>query len=394
MHLPDGLTEPDFLRGHWQKEPLIMRGALDAVEPAMSPDELAWLATQHDVESRLVFTEHRTQGDPYRVEHGPFSAETLEKLPDRNWTLLVQDVEKHLPVFRALLAHVPFLPDWRIDDLMISAAAPGGSVGPHRDNYDVFLCQGIGTRNWRLGDPRDVTVDSASHELSLLEPFAAITEFDATEGDVLYLPPGIPHWGVAKSLCITYSIGMRAPVAHELALACERLFPPDNDSPPASDRATLQFLTDRDLDVAEVEPGQIAEGYIRRLRDQSLLPESLDDDQLAIVLGVVATDPKAWLAPDGMETDEAQDLLSRTATNYQATVHGMARIAWYGGRKNRYFFANGFHRNVSDKQYRIIRHLKERGGIAVAQLRADVEALELAVWMLERGVFDTDTDWT
>ena len=118
--------------------------------PVLEPDELAWLATLPDVESRLVFTEGTRANARYRVEHGPFEEQRLSELPQSNWTLLVQDVEKHLPDFRQWFECVTFVPDWRIDDLMISFAAPGGSVGPHQDNYDVFLCQGMGRREWRL----------------------------------------------------------------------------------------------------------------------------------------------------------------------------------------------------------------------------------------------------
>ena len=166
-----------------------MPGALDGIQPSITAGELAWLATQDDVESRLVFTKHDGDGTRYEVRHGPFPNDVLSSLPRQNWTLLVQDVEKHLPDFRALFAVVDFIPDWRIDDLMVSFAAPGGSVGPHRDNYDVFLCQGEGIREWHLGNKDDVVEDESSNELSLLKPFADSNPQSAGEGDILYLPP-------------------------------------------------------------------------------------------------------------------------------------------------------------------------------------------------------------
>ena len=125
-----------------------MPGALDRVRPSMSRNELGWLATLDDVESRIVFIDRSATSSHYRVETGPFDTEFLQNLPKRDWTLLIHDVEKHLPAMRAVLQVVPFIPDWRVDDLMVSFAAPGGGVGPHRDNYDVFLCQGTGIRNW------------------------------------------------------------------------------------------------------------------------------------------------------------------------------------------------------------------------------------------------------
>jgi len=148
-----------------------MQGAIEVLEPSLSADELGWLATLPDVESRLIFTETAADRTTYRVQDGPFTEEELASLPARNWTLIVQDVEKHLPDFRQFFAAVSFIPDWRIDDLMVSCAAPGGSVGPHLDNYDVFLCQGMGSRKWTLTDPAAAIVDTSAQQLSLLQPF-------------------------------------------------------------------------------------------------------------------------------------------------------------------------------------------------------------------------------
>ena len=148
--------------------PGAMRSESIAPLPSLAPEELAWLATLDDVESRLVFTEQREGSTCYRVEHGPFEESMLSNLPQKDWTLLVQDVEKHLPDFRQWLTLVQFVPEWRIDDLMISFAAPGGSVGPHKDNYDVFLCQASGQREWRLASSGDTVPPANSEHLALL----------------------------------------------------------------------------------------------------------------------------------------------------------------------------------------------------------------------------------
>ena len=214
-----------------------MPQALDGIRPALISGELAWLATQEDVESRLVFTQGHGKDTHYQVRHGPFENDVLSSLPRQNWTLLVQDVEKHLPDFRALFAAVDFIPDWRIDDLMISFAAPGGSVGPHKDNYDVFLCQGEGVREWHLGDGDKVIEDESSNELSLVMPFVDQEPQTAAGGDLFYIPPGVPHWGIAQDFCMTYSIGMRAPSLAELKAAAVRLFD-DLDDVTANSSAT------------------------------------------------------------------------------------------------------------------------------------------------------------
>ena len=161
----------DFLARYWQKAPLFIPGALDRLRPRVTRNELGWLATLDDVESRIVFAECSGTRTRYKAETGPFDPEYLAALPERGWTLLVHDVEKHLPVMRRLLAHVPFIPDWRIDDLMVSFAAPGGGVGPHTDNYDVFLCQGIGVREWRVTREQVPDDARASDELALKIPF-------------------------------------------------------------------------------------------------------------------------------------------------------------------------------------------------------------------------------
>ena len=216
LKLPGQLTAESFLARHWQKTYLFMPQALDRLRPAISRNELGWLATLDDVESRLVFTRRGGSGVRYDAETGPVDPEYLAGLPGKDWTLLVHDVEKHLPVMRKLCAHVPFIPDWRIDDLMVSFAAPGGGVGPHRDYYDVFLCQGIGIREWHVATESVDANPDASDDLALTAEFQG-EQHTAREGDVLYLPPGVPHWGTATRACITYSIGMRAPQLSDLS---------------------------------------------------------------------------------------------------------------------------------------------------------------------------------
>ena len=170
------------------------------MRPSISRNELAWLATLEDVECRIVFTEHASGRRRYRVESGPFDTGYLQALPKRDWSLLVHDVDKHLPAMRRLFAQVPFIPDWRIDDLMISFAAPGGGVGPHQDNYDVFLCQGIGVREWHVSTDAIREDPKASEDLALLEEFDHGEMHLARKGDVLYLPPGVAHWHRTKGL--------------------------------------------------------------------------------------------------------------------------------------------------------------------------------------------------
>jgi 50S ribosomal protein L16 3-hydroxylase len=210
-----GMSARRFLEVHWQKKPLVVRGAFPSFRDPVTPDELAGLACEDGVESRLV----REDGgrEPWEVTFGPHEAATFAEMPDHGWTLLVQDVNRHVPGAALLLEPFSFLPNVRVDDVMVSFAAPGGSVGPHVDSYDVFLVQGRGERRWRFSSKptRDVQFVQGL-ALRILERFEPDVDVVLGPGDMLYLPPGFGHHGVATSACLTYSIGFRAPSRGEI----------------------------------------------------------------------------------------------------------------------------------------------------------------------------------
>jgi 50S ribosomal protein L16 3-hydroxylase len=209
--LEPGLSPRRFLQQYWQKAPLLLRGAVSGGF-GLSGDVLAGLACEDDVESRLVLGSVERG---FRLEHGPFEAKRFRRLPRREWTLLVQDVDQHVPRVVALFEGVSFIPQWRVDDVMVSYAVPGGSVGPHVDAYDVFLVQLQGERLWQLSTQQDLELQSGA-ELKLLERFRPEVEHVVGPGDVLYLPPGLAHYGLAQSECLTASVGFRAPSQDEL----------------------------------------------------------------------------------------------------------------------------------------------------------------------------------
>ena len=189
-----GLTPRDFLRRHWQKRPLFVRDAVPALDALISTRKIAALAARDDVESRIV----RRTASRWRTAHGPFS--TL-KVESRNWTVLVSGLNLHHAPADRLLRRFDFLPLARVDDVMVSYATPGGGVGPHTDSYDVFLLQGAGRRRWRVWFR------------------GRILEYETAPGDLLYLPPGVQHDGVALEPCLTYSVGLRTPGDAELGAA-------------------------------------------------------------------------------------------------------------------------------------------------------------------------------
>jgi 50S ribosomal protein L16 3-hydroxylase len=388
--LMNDLAPDRFLTDYWQKQPLFLPSAIDADLPELGADELAWLATLEDVESRLVFTQRDHGKVTYRVEHGPFSDADLTALPANDWTLLVQDVEKHLPDFRDYFRLVPFIPAWRIDDLMVSVAAPGGSVGPHKDNYDVFLCQGEGSRNWLVSNDRNVPDNASVDSLALLEPFEPTEERVCHSGDLLYVPPGVPHWGVANDLCTTYSIGMRAPSKVELAAAYARIYAQDNAATTdAEDEASSIFYADPDLHVSESLGGQIAIDSVRRLREQQLLDESLSDEAMLTILGSVATDPNAWLDPESASPREIEAALRG---RHALQVHGMALVAWCETNQFRLVFVNGSVRQIPPACIGLVREICATRAVmpdTVQALGAIPDGQEFITWLLNQGILDT-----
>ena len=204
----------DFYQRYWQREPLVIRAAMPDYVLPVSPDELAGLACMPELESRIVLG--RGGDTPWEVRYGPFDETVFATLPDSHWTLLVQAVDHWDPDIAALKRLFPAIPDWRFDDVMLSYAADGGSVGPHVDRYDVFLLQGLGRRRWQLGGrPGEAAVLRDDTDWSVLAAFEPQAEYVLEPGDALYLPPGVAHWGIADGECVTVSIGFRAPAIGE-----------------------------------------------------------------------------------------------------------------------------------------------------------------------------------
>jgi len=272
----ENLTSEQFLRDYWQRKPLLLRQAFPGFVPELDADDIAGLASDELAESRLVTG--RFPSPDWTVRHGPFGERDFAALPERDWTLLVQDVEKHYPPLQALLAEFSFLPRWRIDDLMVSVAGPGGSVGPHVDQYDVFLLQAAGRRRWEIAESHDPQLLQGC-ELNVLQHFEADRAWELEPGDMLYLPPGVAHHGVAlgaggegesttaaPALCMTWSVGLRAPSAADLMLALGEWLA---ESPAEGGRY-------RDPGLAiPLRCGEIEAGAIDRLRE--LARSAIDD---------------------------------------------------------------------------------------------------------------------
>ena len=252
-------------------------------EPPISAEKLAGLACEDDVNARIV-QEHHSEG-AWRASYGPFTENDFTDLPDSHWTLLVSDCEKHLPHLRSLIEPFRFIPDWRIDDLMISYAAESGSVGPHTDNYDVFLLQLEGVREWRISDKANPEDYIEGLELKILKSFRPDQIWRLEPGDMLYLPPHIAHHGLAHGgACMTASIGFRAPSWRDILQAyVEELIlqTPENE-----------YYQDPDLPLQDA-PAEITAETTQKFR--SLIQESLTSDDINFTnwLGRYLTEQKS-----------------------------------------------------------------------------------------------------
>ncbi|GAB6387989.1 ribosomal protein uL16 3-hydroxylase [Stutzerimonas marianensis] len=315
LEILGGISAREFLREYWQKKPLLIRQALPGFESPVSPDELAGLSLEEDVESRLVI-EHGER--PWELRRGPFTEDTYQQLPERDWTLLVQAVDQLVPDVAQLVEHFRFLPNWRIDDVMISFAAPGGGVGPHFDNYDVFLLQAHGNRRWRVGQMCDAESKMLTHpDLRILAEFQEVEEWVLEPGDMLYLPPRLAHYGTAEDACMTYSLGFRAPSAAEVLTHFTDFlaqFLPDEER-----------YSDADLTPAD-DPYQIQSDALDRLR--TMLTEHMSDERLLLTwFGQFMTEPRYPERVQGPEMEESE-LFAALSDGVVLVRNLSARLAW------------------------------------------------------------------
>ena len=215
LTLLGGISKAQFLAEYWQKKPLLIRGALTDFNPPISADELAGLSCEEEVESRIVI--EKDGRHPWELRCGPFTEGQFTTLPESHWTLLLQEANRHIPELSTLLDQFDFIPSWWLDDIMISYAADQGTVGPHYDRYDVFLLQVEGKKQWKINS-QPVADDNVIDDIPLriMKTFASEQEWILEPGDMLYLPPGVAHHGVALGEGITYSIGYRALSQQEL----------------------------------------------------------------------------------------------------------------------------------------------------------------------------------
>jgi 50S ribosomal protein L16 3-hydroxylase len=355
-----GLAPSLFMRRHWHKKPLLVRQAVPVIAPLLTRTDLFALAARADVESRLVVRE----GRHWSLRQGPLPRRALPPLSQPSWTLLVQGLDVHLDAAHALLSRFRFVPDARLDDLMVSYASDGGGVGPHIDSYDVFLLQVAGRRRWRYGRcARPVLRNGVP--LKMLQRFEPTEAHLLEPGDMLYLPPGWAHEGTAVGGdCMTASIGFRAPTRGELArVLLERLA--DNGGDGASPRY-------RDAGQAATAQPAAVPAALQSFAQQALQRALAEPGAIARALGEWLTEPKPQVWFDGRNEAalRAGDGLA---------LDRRSRMAY----DERQVFINGESFRAGGSDATLMRRLADQRALAPAEVQrlgADARAL-LAEWL-------------
>ena len=364
LALLGGLTPQQFMRRHWQKKPLLVRQALPGFKPILSRPELFALAGQEEVESRLVV--QGTTG--WRMKSGPFAPRSLPALSKPGWSLLVQGVDMHDAKAHALLQPFRFVPDARMDDLMISYASAGGGVGPHFDSYDVFLLQASGRRRWRIGKQTDFTLQEGV-PLKILKNFVPSEEFVLEAGDMLYLPPRYAHDGVAEEAfsadgkpeaCMTYSIGFRAPSQTELAGALlQRLaeFGADDE-----DSAAVPKLYRDPQQPATANPAALP-AELTEFARQAVASALQDPLALACALGEYLTEPKPSVWFDEPSDDSTR--LHLLGASSDVVLDARTRMMY----DEHHIFINGESYRAKGADAWLMRRLADQRQLTAAELR-------------------------
>ncbi|CAM8647984.1 COG2850 Uncharacterized conserved protein [Comamonadaceae bacterium] len=360
LQLLGGISPETFMQRYWHKKPLVIRQAIPGFVPLLERIELLELAAQEEVESRLVVQDASGKGAGWKFKHGPFARKALPPFKQAGWTLLVQGVDMHDERVHSLINQFRFVPDARLDDLMISYATDQGGVGPHFDSYDVFLLQAHGRRRWRIGRQKDLSLQP-DMPLKILANFEPEEEFVLEPGDMLYLPPKYAHDGIAEGECMTYSIGFRSPSQSELAQeVLQRLAEQAVDELPAALYA--------DPKQAAVEGHAALPPAMLEFAQFAVQAALKDPKAVARALGEYLSEPKAnvWFDGEGQDIDGAIRLDRRTRMLYD----------------EHHVFINGESFNATGRDAQLIKRLADQRCLDAKEVRR-----------LSDGARDLVQDW-
>ena len=330
LQLLGHLSTEQFFNEYWQKKPLLIRNAIDDFESLISPDELAGLSLEDQVQSRIII--EKEADTPWKVIYSPLNESVFTETPETHWTLLVSDVEKHIPEFTEITDQFRFIPDWRIDDLMISYAPEGGSVGPHIDQYDVFLLQAHGQRRWQIGSSPVTNEDFVEDlEIRVLKEFEFDHDWVLNPGDMLYLPPKIAHHGVAMNDCLTYSIGFRANSHNEMVSSFTDYLLNTNNNENRYNAIDFQN-----------HPGEISSDSIQQLKKILLSNIQIDSPHIEQWFGQFITEQKIQIDTCSEHEFENFNALSAFLTEQNiVSRHPAIRFAFINHGQQSDLFVNG-----------------------------------------------------
>jgi 50S ribosomal protein L16 3-hydroxylase len=347
-----GMSPQKFMRKHWQKKPLLVRQAIPGGASIVSRSQMFDLAASEDVESRLVML----RDGVWSLRQGPLKRSAIPALKQPGWSLLVQGLDLHLPAARELLDSFRFVPDARLDDLMVSFATDGGGVGPHVDSYDVFLLQTQGRRRWRIAKLREPEL-VPDVPLKILANFEAQHEWLLEPGDMLYLPPGWAHDGVAEGECMTCSIGFRAAGRDEIArdVVQRMIDAADHDQAGALYRDAQQQATDAPARIPTALQSFTADAVARLIADSR---------SLACALGEVLSEPKPGVWFESVDAASACDGAGRSPLNLR--LHRRTRMMY----DEHHIFINGESFRAAGRDAKLMRQLADRREIEDSNVRA------------------------
>lgn len=374
-------SQKEFLTKFWQKKPLLMKGAIRPFPDLISPDEVAGLSCDPRIESRLIL--EKGGKTPWELRRGPFKPSLFSKLPKTHWTILVNGVDRFVPSVNAFLDHFSFIPFWRIDDVMISVAYDKGNVGAHVDNYDVFLVQAHGTREWLIEDrPRLEDNFVPGLPIRLLKKFKPTHRWLLEPGDILYLPPRFPHHGIARGdRCMTVSVGFRAPSIHEIINGIV------TDALANTDEA----LRYGDPELQAQAPGEIAPAAIEKLKGY-ITKHLASSEQIESWLGRYVTesycDVELYKRKKSPNTQELRRAINSGSTIIRAEG---ARCAYVRGAKSGEirFYANGERLDLTGAAATLASEVADRVIIPADHARSLVRsdsALNLLSSLIRRGL--------
>lgn len=366
-----GLSPQQFLQEYWQQKPLLIRQAFPAITTPFSAEELAGLACQIDA-ARIII--EKTE-PAWQLHASPFAEEDFINLPNSHWTLLVNDLEQYYPELRTLIAQFNFIPDWRIDDLMVSYAVDQGSVGPHTDDYDVFLIQAQGKRHWSLdsqADPNHILADS---DLCILQDFNTTEEWLLEAGDMLYLPPKLAHYGIAQGECMTYSVGFRAPNQQDLI---------ESYLGALAETPTLKKRFSDDKRTLQTHSAELTNHDIATMK--ALLFDALEqnDDFITQWLGKYLTEERQA----SLNTSIYQDYYEKNVNYYRSPA---ARFIWVEQKYAIQLYYAGKHMTCSKDLLPAIQYLTENDSYRSEDIKAwttNSNFIEVFNTLLASGVIE------